>query len=47
MAGTKFSGDRYRKNGEQAIMLLYDRNGYIAGIQAGVCMVYVQFRFNL
>ncbi|XP_067940980.1 uncharacterized protein [Watersipora subatra] len=36
MPSSYFKGNRYRKNGDQAIMLLYDKNGYIAGIQAGI-----------
>jgi len=31
-----FFGQRYVKNGDSAVMLLFDKNGYIAGIQAGV-----------
>jgi len=34
--GTKFAGNRYIKDNDPAVMLLYDVNGYIAGIQAGV-----------
>ena len=34
--GSYFNGNRYTKNGDQAAMLLFDKNGYIAGIQAGV-----------
>lgn len=34
--GTAFSGNRYVKNNGTATMLLFDKNGFIAGIQAGV-----------
>jgi len=34
--GTKFAGNRYIKDNDIGVMLLYDVNGYIAGIQAGV-----------
>jgi len=34
--GSYFNGNRYTKNGDQAAMLLFDKNGYIAGIQAGI-----------
>lgn len=36
MTGTKFNGNRYRKDNDPATMVLFDKNGYIAGIQAGV-----------
>lgn len=32
-----FLGKRYMKNNDPAVILIYDVNGYIAGIQAGVC----------
>ncbi|ESO95123.1 hypothetical protein LOTGIDRAFT_160886 [Lottia gigantea] len=31
-----FRGERYVKDGDYAVVLLFDKNGYIAGIQAGV-----------
>ncbi|XP_071090188.1 uncharacterized protein [Haliotis cracherodii] len=31
----KFAGKRYVKDGDTAVVLIYDVNGYIAGIQAG------------
>ena len=34
--GSYFNGNRYTKNRDQAAMLLFDKSGYIAGIQAGV-----------
>ncbi|KAF6026212.1 hypothetical protein EB796_015481 [Bugula neritina] len=34
--GTMFSGNRYMLNGDTAIMILLDKNGFIAGIQAGI-----------
>lgn len=35
-ASKPFLGSRYLKDGDNAVMLLYDRHGYIAGIQVGV-----------
>ncbi|XP_046542604.1 uncharacterized protein LOC124252952 [Haliotis rubra] len=32
---SKFAGRRYVKDGDTAVVLIYDVNGYIAGIQAG------------
>jgi len=34
--GSKYAGHRYIKNGDEAMMLLFDKSGYIAGVQAGV-----------
>jgi hypothetical protein len=34
--GGKFFGYRYQKPGDEAITVLFDVNGYIAGIQAQV-----------
>lgn len=31
-----FLGKRYMKDNDPAVILIYDVNGYIAGIQAGV-----------
>ncbi|XP_064603751.1 uncharacterized protein LOC135469143 [Liolophura sinensis] len=35
-ASKPFLGSRYLKDGDNAVMLLYDRHGYIAGIQVGI-----------
>lgn len=34
--GTYFNGNRYIKDNDPGAMVLMDKNGYIAGIQAGV-----------
>lgn len=36
-----FLGKRYMKNNDPAVILIYDVNGYIAGIQAGVCSCFI------
>lgn len=36
-----FVGKRYMKNNDHAVILIYDVNGYIAGIQAGVCSCFI------
>ncbi|CAH1785195.1 unnamed protein product [Owenia fusiformis] len=35
-ASNGYMGTRYVKNGNTAVMLLFDKNGFIAGIQAGL-----------
>ncbi|XP_013421837.1 uncharacterized protein LOC106181865 [Lingula anatina] len=35
-SNSQFMGNRYIKDGDTAVMLLFDKNGYIAGIQAGI-----------
>lgn len=40
MSGTAFYGNRYRKNNDNATMVLFDKNGFIAGVQAGVSAAY-------
>ncbi|XP_046348062.2 uncharacterized protein LOC124128671 [Haliotis rufescens] len=32
---SKFAGKRYAKDGDTAVILIFDVNGYIAGLQAG------------
>ncbi|KAL5022526.1 hypothetical protein ScPMuIL_001681 [Solemya velum] len=32
----RFRGNRYMKDNDTAVILLFDKNGYIAGIQAGI-----------
>ena len=39
-----FKGERYWKNNDTAAILIYDVNGYIAGIQAGVGDVGEKFK---
>lgn len=34
-----FLGKRYMKDNDPAVILIYDVNGYIAGIQAGVAVL--------
>jgi len=34
--GSYFRGNRYLLNGDKAAMLLFDKSGYVAGIQAGI-----------
>ncbi|XP_050394540.1 uncharacterized protein LOC126812282 [Patella vulgata] len=34
--GAKFRGNRYIKDGDHAVVLLYDTQGFIAGIQTGI-----------
>lgn len=41
--GTMFSGNRYMLNGDTAIMILLDKNGFIAGIQAGVSNASIKY----
>ena len=43
LGNTKFLGKRYAKDNDFAVVLVYDVRGYIAGIQAGVCMLYLSF----
>ncbi|XP_071089942.1 uncharacterized protein [Haliotis cracherodii] len=33
---SKFAGKRYAKDGDTAVILIFDVNGYIAGLQAGI-----------
>lgn len=37
----RFRGNRYMKDNDTAVILLFDKNGYIAGIQAGVSHLYM------
>ena len=39
-----FLGKRYMKDNDPAVILIYDVNGYIAGIQAGVCYVFTEIK---
>lgn len=32
------------KDNDPAVILIYDVNGYIAGIQAGVCYVFIEIK---
>ena len=36
VSGDHVVGERFVKNGDLGVVLLYDKNGFIAGIQAGV-----------
>ena len=38
-SGSYFRGNRYTKDGDEASMLLFDVNGYIAGMQVAVSAV--------
>jgi len=34
--GSSYAGHRYIKDGDNGAMLLFDKNGFISGIQAGI-----------
>ena len=38
-SGSYFNGNRYIKDSDPGAMMLMDKNGYIAGIQAGVSIL--------
>lgn len=36
---TKFAGRRYWKNNDPSVVLIYDVNGYVAGMQTAVSII--------